>query len=117
MHRYEDLRFWQLSKTFAIKIYKETRIFPESEKFGLTSQIRRAAVSIPSNIAEGSSRSSSRDFARFLKIAMGSAYELETQLEIAFEIGYLPQQNYLSAKNELGSIIRMMSKFHSKLKI
>lgn len=72
MHRYKDLKFWQLSRTFCSDIYIITKSFPDDEKFGLISQLRRASVSIPSNIAEGASRSSNKDFNRFLTIALGS---------------------------------------------
>jgi len=115
MHRYEDLQFWKKSKRLSVEIYQITQRFPKSELFGLTSQMRRCSVSIPSNIAEGSSRSSKKDFRRFLEIAMGSAYELETQLSISKELGYLERREYDSSNRELISIIQMMSKFKSKL--
>jgi len=80
---YKDLIVWQKSVLLCEKIYILTEKFPKSEMYGLTSQIRRAVVSIPSNIAEGRSRGSRRDFAQFLRIALGSTAELETQLEIS----------------------------------
>lgn len=83
MINYRTLNFWKRSQSMAISIYKATSDFPKSEQFGLTNQMRRAAVSIPSNIAEGSSRSSKKEFGRYLEIAIGSAHELETQLGIA----------------------------------
>lgn len=89
MHKFKELGIWQKSKLFCSKIYNETASFPTDEKFGLTNQLRRASVSIPSNIAEGSSRSSNKEFARFLEIAIGSAYELETQLLIALDLGFI----------------------------
>lgn len=83
MHRYKDLKFWQLGREFCSEIYSITAVFPENEKFGLTSQLRRACISIPSNIAEGASRKSNKDFSRFLFMALGSCYEIETQLLIS----------------------------------
>ncbi len=73
-------------RLFCAEIYSITSKFPENEKFGLTNQLRRASISIPSNIAEGSSRHSNKDFTRFLQIAIGSAYEIETQLLIASDL-------------------------------
>tara|TARA_R110002073_G_scaffold240878_2_gene402675 strand:+ start:1423 stop:1695 length:273 start_codon:yes stop_codon:yes gene_type:complete len=77
MHRFKDLEIWKRSRVFSSKIYEVTSKFPDSERFGLTNQLRRASVSIPSNIAEGSSRNSNKDFSRFLEIAIGSAYEIK----------------------------------------
>ena len=78
--RFRDLRVWKDSGSLAKQIYAATRSFPEEERFGLCMQMRRAAVSVPSNIAEGSVRRSTRDFGRYLEIALGSLAELETQL-------------------------------------
>ena len=83
MKNFRSLSFWSLSKEFAVEIYGTTKTFPRSEQFGLTSQMRLSAVSIPSNIAEVTSRKTNKDLSRFLDIAIGSAHELETQLEIA----------------------------------
>ena len=92
MHRFKDLEIWKLSREFCSQIYTTTTTFPDSEKFGLTNQLRRASVSVPSNIAEGCSRSSNKDFSRFIEISIGSIYEIETQLLIAFDLGYLNQK-------------------------
>ena len=78
MHRYKELKFWQFSRVFCKDIYAITATFPSDEKFGLISQLRRASVSIASNIAEGASRKSNKDFSRFLMMALGSCYEIET---------------------------------------
>lgn len=83
---YKDLAVWQKSINFTVEIYKLTQTFPKEELYGLTSQIRRAAVSIPSNIAEGNERNSHKEFNQFLHIALGSAAELDTQLLIAKEL-------------------------------
>ena len=86
---YQDLEVWKLSIALVKEIYLITEKFPKSESYGLTNQIRRAAVSIPSNIAEGQGRNSSKEFRQFLSIALGSAAETETQLIIAKEINFL----------------------------
>jgi four helix bundle protein len=86
---YRDLIVWQKSMTMVTAVYEATRRFPAEELYGLTAQIRRAAVSITSNIAEGYSRNSTADYIRFLRIACGSLYELRTQLEIAVNLGYM----------------------------
>lgn len=117
MHRFKELGIWKKSRLFCTEIYNETASFPQEEKFGLTNQLRRALVSIPSNIAEGSSRNSNKDFARFLEIAIGSAYEVETQLLIAGDLGFLNQEKVTELTNSLEEIVKMTSKFRSTLKI
>ena len=117
MHRYKDLKFWQLSRVFCKEVYQITNQFPQSEKFGLVSQLRRASVSIPSNIAEGASRKSNKDFNRFLMIAFGSCYEIETQLLLSFDLGFINKQELEKLNDTLDQIIKMMSKFSSTLKI
>ena len=89
---YEDLIVWQKSVCLVEKIYAITSLFPKSELFGLTSQMNRSAVSIPSNIAEGFGRRSREEFKRFLRIALGSLYELKTQALISFRLGFITQQ-------------------------
>lgn len=117
MHRFKELEIWKRSRLFCSDIYRITSKFPESEKFGLTNQLRRASVSIPSNIAEGSSRQSNKDFSRFLEITLGSAYEIETQLLIAFDLKFISNIELDNLINELDEIIKMISKFKSTLKI
>lgn len=95
--------------------YQCSAAFPSDERFGLTSQIRRAAVSIPSNIAEGSGRGSVKDFSQFLSIATGSAYELETQLILAAEFGYLDETRLQSVLDELAELQRMLYGFQKSL--
>ena len=85
---YRDLDVWRLAMELAEAVYRCTAGFPRSELFGLVAQMRRAAISIPSNIAEGRSRSTSKEFHHFLSIALGSLAELETQLELAIRLGY-----------------------------
>ncbi|MDQ6814220.1 MAG: four helix bundle protein, partial [Bacteroidota bacterium] len=88
MRNFKELKIWQKGFDIAVDAYKLTASFPSSEKFGLNSQMTRAAVSIPSNIAEGSSRKSDKDYHRFVEISLGSAYELETQLLIAKAVDF-----------------------------
>ena len=92
---FRDLDVWKLSIEFVKSIYQITNKFPNSEIYGLTSQLRRSAISIPSNIAEGQGRNSSKEFRQFLAIALGSLAELETQVIIAKEIGYLTGENLI----------------------
>ncbi|MEE1899970.1 four helix bundle protein [Flavobacterium rakeshii] len=115
MHRFKDLEVWKLSRRFCSKIYNTTSTFPDNEKFGITNQLRRASVSIPSNIAEGSSRSSNKEFSRFLEIAIGSAYEVETQLLISSDLGFIKQVELTDLLDSLDRIIKMISKFRSTL--
>ena len=104
MRNFRDLEVWQSSVLFVKKIYSITGSFPKEEKFGLLPQINRCAVSIPSNIAEGCSRTSQKDFSRFLQISLGSAFELETQIEIAKEIGFVDVVLHLEIISELNII-------------
>ena len=114
-HKFKELQIWKRSRLFCSKIYDMTSKFPDSEKFGLTNQLRRASVSIPSNIAEGSSRNSNKDFARFLQISIGSEYEIETQLLISSDLKFLLDEELQSSISELNEIIKMISKFKSTL--
>jgi four helix bundle protein len=116
MHRFKDLEIWKRSRKFCVSIYEITSKFPDSEKFGLTNHLRRASVSIPSNIAEGSSRNSNKDFSRFLQIAIGSAFEIETQLLIAFDLKFISEKELNNLITELQEIIKMTSRFKSTLK-
>ncbi len=117
MHQFKELLIWKKSRSFCSEIYSTTSTFPSDEKFGITNQLRRASVSIPSNIAEGSSRNSNKDFSRFLEIAIGSAYEIETQLLISFDLGFVNSEKLEFLTNQLEEIIKMISKFRSTLKI
>ena len=110
MH-HKDLEAWKLSMDLVIKIYKITKSFPENEKFALTSQICRAAVSIPSNIAEGCGRGSDKDTLRFLDIALGSSAELETQLLIAQTLEYANVQDILIDLDKINALIYGLKKY------
>jgi S23 ribosomal protein. len=115
MHRFKDLEIWKQSRQFCKDIYEISATFPDSEKFGLINQLRRASVSVPSNIAEGASRKSNKDFSRFLEITIGSCYEIETQLLIANDLGFLHDENLNELLAKLESIVKMTSKFKSSL--
>ena len=91
---HHDLKAWQNAMHLVRRVYAATSTFPQREQFGLTAQLRRAAVSVPSNIAEGAARESAKEFAQFLVIARGSLSEIETQLMIAADLGYLSSESY-----------------------
>jgi len=97
------------------EIYVLSADFPSDEKYGLTSQIRRAAVSIPSNISEGSSRKSRKEFSHFLDIALGSSYELETQLNIAQELGLFKSNDIIKIINKLNKIQASINSYNKKM--
>jgi four helix bundle protein len=107
---YRDLEVWKRFIALVKDIYDATSQFPPAENFGLVQQIRRAAVSIPSNIAEGQFRNSTKEFKQFLSIALGSAAELETQLIIAHQVNYLPISEFNSLLNGLEIIMKMLKK-------
>ena len=109
MKDYKDLVSWQKSMWLAKEIYQLTRLLPNEETYGLASQIRRAAVSIPSNIAEGYGRESALEYARFLKYARGSLYEVETQLRLCEMLQFLTAQNTEYAFSLCGEIVRMLN--------
>ena len=115
MHNFKELKIWQNSKDLVINVYRKTENFPKEETFGLTNQIRRSAVSIPSNIAEGCGRNSDKDLIRFLDIANGSSFELETQLIIAHELNFLDKENFENLDEKLSEIQRMIYGFRNNL--
>ncbi|MEL7001099.1 MAG: four helix bundle protein [Bacteroidota bacterium] len=107
MNNYKNLKVWQKSVDLAVKVYELTQSFPKEEAYGLTSQIRRSAVSVASNVAEGSGRNSSKDFRNFLGIAHGSCYELETQIIIANKIGLLDRSAFETIQNDIIEVQKM----------
>lgn len=115
MKTFRELIVWQKSMDFVTDAYNATSGFPDEEKFGLTNQLRRASVSIPSNIAEGFGRKSDGDFARFLSIALGSNYEVQTQLEIAKNVGFLSPDKLNKLIAQLEEIERMINGLKCKL--
>jgi four helix bundle protein len=113
MRPYHRLDAWKQAISLVVDVYKTTESFPKEERYGLTSQIRRAAVSIPANIAEGAARYSNREFAHFLSNAQGSASELETELLISHRLGYLNEQAHTdlsAALDRIGRLITGLSK-------
>ena len=116
MFNFEKLDVWQKSISFAGLIYEKTRLFPAEERFGLTNQMHRAAVSISSNIAEGCSRASSPDFRRFGEIAVGSAFEVVSQTRIARSEGWLSDEDHTQIYTAALEIVRMLSGLRSSLK-
>ena len=109
MRPHENLEVWKKAIQFVIEIYEATRDFPNDEKFGLISQLRRAAVSIAANIAEGAGRKGSKEFVHFLSNSQGSASEVETELLIAKRLGYLQQSRYTELMSSLDEIGRMIT--------
>jgi four helix bundle protein len=109
MQDFRKLMVWQKSHALVLEVYRISRDFPSEERFGLTSQMRRCAVSIPSNIAEGCGRGSDPDFARFLTIAMGSSSELEYQLLLSKDLGYLETMLYQSLELKVIEVKRMLA--------
>lgn len=114
MQTHKDLEIWKLGIKLVENVYKASHQFPKEELYGLTSQIRRSAVSVPSNIAEGAARSGSAEFIRFLYISLGSLSELETQLIIAERLGYIHNDNKIMKSIE--TLRKMMLNFIKYLK-
>ncbi|MBI4130428.1 four helix bundle protein [Candidatus Roizmanbacteria bacterium] len=110
MKSYKELTVWQKSFQLVLILYKITSKFPRDELYGLTSQIRRAAVAIPSNIAEGYARKFRKEYIQFLSIAYGSGAELETQLLLAKELGYLYENDYRTTSSLLEEVMKMLNK-------
>jgi len=115
MRRYENLKAFTLADELALTVYKHTREYPQDERFGLTAQIRRAAVSVPSNIVEGAAKDTEKDFLRFLHNANGSLHELNYQLSLGHRLGYSSEEEYAAVNglaNEgikvLGGLIRSL---------
>jgi len=116
MQDFRDLKVWQKSHQLTLQIYQHTRNFPKEELYGITSQIRRASSSIPTNIAEGCGREGGRDFARFLQIAMGSATELVYLILLCKDIQLLSPQIYEDLQKETTQIKKMLASFIKKLR-
>jgi len=115
MKTYRALFVWQKSMDLVKKIYSATRSFPKEELYGLTGQIRRCAVSIPSNIAEGYGRHSATEYVRFLRIATGSLYELQTQIEISLDLDFLKKGDHANLSSRCIEIEKMLSSLINKL--
>ena len=109
MKDFKKLKVWQRGIEMVIGVYKSSKSFPKEELYGLTSQMRSSAISVPSNIAEGSGRNSDKDFNRFLDISLGSSFELETQLIITHELKYLPDNEFDELTNKVQEEQKMIS--------
>tara|TARA_Y100000031_G_scaffold136661_2_gene160941 strand:+ start:813 stop:1184 length:372 start_codon:yes stop_codon:yes gene_type:complete len=116
IHSHKELIVWQKSMDLVVTIYAITEKFPKEELYGLTSQMRRAAVSIPSNIAEGRRRSTKKDFRQFLIIAYSSGAELETQVEIVKRLQFGKKLDFLKIEGLMNEVMRMLNKMISNLK-
>jgi len=112
---YQDLIVWQKAMDVVVEVYRLTKKFPQGEFYGLTNQIRRAAISIPSNIAEGHTRNSRSEYLNFLSIAQGSRAEVETQMIISVRLGYLTSEETLPTLSLLNEINRIISTIRQKL--
>lgn len=115
MHNYKNLHIWQEGIKLARIIYEITSLFPANEKYGITSQMTRAAVSIPSNIAEGAGRNSNKDFANFLSIAIGSTFELHTQLTICEQIGYIDSETLKRIEQQTFTLQQQLAAYKQRI--
>lgn len=115
-YRFENLEIWKISRKFVVEIYKLTEKFPSDERFGLTSQLRRAAISIALNIAEGSDRKSDIDFKRFLRISLGSIEETITGLYIALDLKFIVQKDFNNIYELSGVLVSKIKALTQKLK-
>ncbi len=115
MHRYKELSVWQKAMELVVEIYKITEKFPLKERYGLISQMNRCAISIPSTIAEGAGRNTTKDFDHFLAISLGSSFELHTQLVLSNRLGYVPMEAVEKLELELSHIQNMVVKLKKSL--
>ena len=115
MHNFKELLVWQKSRELVKEIYLVTEKFPKEEQFGLISQLRRAAISIPSNIAEGCGRRTNKDTKRFIEIAQGSSFEVETQLILAYDLGFISKKESLIIWKQTEEVQKMIRGFGQSL--
>lgn len=116
MHNFRELKIWQRSMDLAEVVYRTVNSFPKEEIYGLSSQLRRCIVSIPSNIAEGAGRGTNKQFKQFIQISMGSCNEVETQLELAYRFNYITKDVLDTIISETRQVYKMMQSFHNSLK-
>ena len=109
LNSYKELKVWQKSIDLILEIYRLTKLFPKDELYGLTSQMRRAAISIPSNIAEGYSRKHRQEYTQFIRIAFGSGAELETQIIISKKLGFVLEKEFKKSEALLAEIMKMLN--------
>lgn len=117
MHNFNKLKIWNESMALVSESYKITRSFPKFETYGIINQMNRCAVSIPSNISEGTSKSSDKHFAHYLEHSLDSAFEWETQLNIAFNESYISEEKFKELEDKIKQIQKMISSFKSGLKL
>jgi four helix bundle protein len=115
VHNFRELIVWQKAMDLAVQSYLLTGFFPKEEKYGLITQIQRSAISIASNIAEGCGRITPKDFQHFLSIAMGSSFELETQVILSFRIGYITEIQLNEFEIAVGPVHRMLNGLYDSL--
>jgi four helix bundle protein len=115
MQRFTDLKVWERSHSLALRVYRLTKALPSDERYGLVSQLRRAAVSVPTNIAEGSKREGNRDFARFLNISEGSLAETEYLIMLARDLDYLTPPSVAPLLAEIKEVARMLHYLRMKV--
>ena len=116
MHNFKELKIWQESMSLAKDIFALTRKFPTEEKYGLISQLNRAVVSVPSNIAEGAGRDSQKEFNQFLNISLGSCFEIETQLILANEFNYISKEELQTLTEKVTKIQKMICKLKDSIR-
>ncbi len=117
IHNFKELVVWQKAMDLAVFTYQLTGLFPKEEKYGLISQIQRCCVSIPSNIAEGSGRVSKKEFQHFISIAMGSSFELETQMILAFRFNYINEQQINEFSTSVPPVQKMLFGLYNSLNV
>ena len=108
LRNYKDLKVWQKAYTLCLQIYEVTKSYPVEERFGLSSQLRRAGVSVPSNIAEGYGHKSTKQYIQYLYVSYGSICEMETQLLLAKDLHYLKEVNFVELNSQLSEVERML---------
>jgi four helix bundle protein len=116
MRDFKKYDVWQLSHEFCVRVYSVTKNYPKDEIYGMTSQIRRASLSIPTNISEGAGRYGDKEFANFLNIALGSAHEVENLLIISNDLDYLTGDLFIELADRVNTIKRKLYHFHRKIK-
>ena len=116
MHDFQKLKVWQMAMELTKRVYECSRSFPKEERFGLTQQMTRSAVSIPSNISEGAGRNSEKEFNYFLGIANGSSFELQTQWILARNFGFLNEENYSEVLDKIDHVQKMIFKLQQTIK-
>lgn len=115
MHNYKEIKIWKRARMLVKDVYLLTKEYPKEEIYGLTSQVKRAVVSIPANIAEGAGRGTNKDFSHFLDIARGSLYELETLIILSSDLEFIQESKSIEVLNETTEILLMLNSFQSNL--